>query len=462
MTAFPSLIRPLIRLCSVLLVAAAMLTAAAPSQAVDFLGQDATPLTLSVSKGQLIRLDRPAASVFIADPAIADIEVMSPRMIYVFARAPGETNLFAIGEDDSLINNVRLTVFPDIDRLDQSIARLAPGSAVQVTPIDRSLMLTGRVGTGVEAADIGRLAGDYLADPAQVINRVHVDGATQVNLRVRIAEVSREVVREIGINWESLLSVGDFTFGLATGRDAFQVVDGLPTVIRDGITDSILGQFRNDNLDINVLIDALERENLVNILAEPNLTATSGDTASFLAGGEFPIPVSQDDNEVSIEFKPFGVSLAFTPTVLGNGRINMRVRPEVSQLTSTGAITLDSLTIPALITRRAETTVELGSGQSFAIAGLFQANETEDSSGLPLLKDIPVLGLLFRSERFQRNETELVIVVTPYLVEPVSGPIALPTDRDGPQPSRTTDLADGTAAVAAAESFGTVGGFILK
>jgi pilus assembly protein CpaC len=276
-----------------------------------------------------------------------------------------------------------------------------------------------------------------------------VAAPTQVNLRVRVAEVSREVTKLFGINWEGIFSPGDFLFGLATGR-AFTTAGGLPFLRPSdagGLGNSLSGTYSNGDVSVNGIVDALEREGLINVLAEPNLTALSGETASFLAGGEFPVPVGQDDNNnIEIQFKQFGVSLAFTPTVLSAGRISMRVRPEVSDLSDKGAIKLNDLVIPALSTRRAETTVELGSGQSFAIGGLISNSTRNNLDKVPGLGDVPVLGPLFRSTRFQRSESELVIIVTPYLVAPVGG-ARLATPRDGLEdPSDLQRLIEGRLA----------------
>jgi pilus assembly protein CpaC len=234
-------------------------------------------------------------------------------------------------------------------------------------------------------------------------------------------------LKEFGINWESLFQSGNFTFGLVSGRT---VSDGFGSFLRSPTgANSAFGSWQSGDDFINTALDALAEEGLVNVLAEPNLTALSGETASFLAGGEFPIPIDSDDDGLEIEFKEFGISLAFTPTVLSSSRISLRVRPEVSDLSDKGAITINGLTIPALATRRAETTVELGSGQSFAIGGLLSTDIENAISKYPGIGDLPVLGTLFRSTRFRSNETELVILVTPYLVRPVDEPrMALPTD----------------------------------
>jgi pilus assembly protein CpaC len=235
------------------------------------------------------------------------------------------------------------------------------------------------------------------------------------------------LIRQFGINWDVAVETGSIAFGIATGNPTN--VAGSFLTRQAGVNNSFFRATPGD-LDLNALIDSLASDSLITVLAEPNLTALSGETATFLAGGEFPIPVSVDDGEIGIEFKEFGVSLSFTPTILSGGRISMRVRPEVSQLSTNGAITLQNLVIPALSTRRAETTVELASGQSFAIAGMMLDQREQRASQVPGLSDIPILGRLFDSDRFQKNETELVIIVTPYLVRPVSDRslLAVPTD----------------------------------
>jgi pilus assembly protein CpaC len=274
---------------------------------------------------------------------------------------------------------------------------------------------------------------------------LEVLSSIQVNLRVRVAEVSREVTRDLGFNWQALASVGDFAFGLRSGAAASAV--GALASAAGGLGASSPSRFgaglRTARLDVNAIIDALAADRLISKLAEPNLTAQSGETASFLAGGEFPVPVAATaTGQITIEFKPFGVGLAFVPTVLGPGRLNLRVRPEVSELSDNGAIIVPlasgTVRIPALSVRRAETTVELGSGQSFAIAGLLQRSSTQVQDGVAGLGEVPVLGALFRSDRFRRQETELVIIVTPYLVRPVSDPRALAAPTDGFRPA--TDL----------------------
>ena len=384
-------------------------------------------LTVELHKGRVIRLPRPAATVFVADPEIADVQAQSPSIVYLFGKRAGETSLYAVDENDQVLLRTRVVVQHNLSGLRQSIQQLLPTSRVEVATVDGSIVLTGQVDSPLEAQELRELAERYLGDKETLLNRVTIDAPTQVHLRVRVAEVSRDVLKQFGINWQALFQTGDFSFGLVNGR---AVADAAGTFLREpGGANSAFGNFTSSDAAVNVAIDALAEEGLVNVLAEPNLTALSGETASFLAGGEFPIPVDNGNNGLTIEFKEFGISLAFTPTVLSADRISLKVRPEVSDLSEKGSITVNGLVIPGLATRRAETTVELGSGQSFAIGGLMSSDIQNRLSKFPGLGDLPVLGALFRSQRFQSNETELVILVTPYLVRPVDAPAMAVADR---------------------------------
>jgi pilus assembly protein CpaC len=401
----------------------------------------AAAMRIEVNKGRLVRLDQPAASVFLADPNIADIQVKSPTLVYVFGKKAGETSLFAVDKNDELLANFRIAVTHNLSGLEQALRDYMPDAYIKASSLGDAVVLTGVVRSAKQAEDARSLAARLAGGDANVINRIAVKGPTQVNLRVRVAEVSRATVKQLGFNWETLFSPGNFAFGIATGSPVFNTsVRGAATdqarrflignTSAGGATDSIVGGFTAGSVDVNTVIDALENEGLLTILAEPNLTATSGETASFLAGGEFPVPVPQKGDTITIQFKKFGVGLSFTPTILDDGRISLHVRPEVSQLSSNGEVRINGFAVPALTTRRADTTVELGSGQSFAIAGLLQNNIAHDLRRFPGLGDLPILGPLFRSDGFRRNETELVIVATPYIVKPVSNPqmVSLPTD----------------------------------
>lgn len=396
------------------------------------------PVTLEINEGQLIRLSGSAASVFIANPEIADIQVKSPKILYLFGKQAGETTLYAVDDAGNLLLNSKVRVNHSLVRLRRAVRELVPGNPVQVTSVGGALVVSGQVSSSRDAEEVRRLTARFVTEEGDLIYRLNVGGPNQVNLRVRVTEVQREVMKEFGINWDIMGTSRDIALGIATGNP---IVAGGAAAIADPalragaiatrqsfgqtMTNSVFGSASKGGLDLNGLIDALEDEGLITILAEPNLTAVSGETASFLAGGEFPVLVPQDEDTITVEFKKFGVSLAFTPTVLDDSRISLRVRPEVSQLSNNGAVVLNNISIPALTTRRAETTVELGSGQTFAIAGLMQNNVQNSVSKFPGLGDLPIIGSLFRSTSFQRNETELAIIVTPYLVRPVSSAKAL-------------------------------------
>ncbi len=398
--------------------------------------QASRSLDMEVGLGTLIHLPSDTASVFVADPAIADVQVHSPRLVYLFGKKAGATTVVAVSSDDRVLFRREIHVRHALSRLREVLRQVAPDVPVEVMSVDGGLLISGTVPTPGMAETVRQVAERFLGEKETLINRLQVAAPTQVSLHVRIAEMNREVMRIFGINWDTVASPGDFLFGLATGRE-FTTAGSTPFLRltdSDGPAGALAGRYANGDVSINGLIDALEREGLVTVLAEPNLTALSGETAAFLAGGEFPIPVGVDNNNnIEIKFKQFGVSLAFTPTVLSGNRISLRVRPEVSELSQNGAITLQNISVPALSTRRAETTVELGSGQSFAIGGLISATTKHHLEKFPGLGDLPVLGALFRSTKFQREESELVIIVTPYLVRPAPAH-RLATPLDGLRP----------------------------
>jgi pilus assembly protein CpaC len=389
-----------------------------------------TPIVLEVGKGTLIRLNKAAATVFIANPDIADVQVKSPTLIYLSAKSPGETVIYAVDSDDNVLLHSPVRVDHDVSRVRQSLGVVMPGENISVNSVENSLVLSGNVSTAGRAERARVLAAAIAADTknANVVNQLAVNTPNQINLRVKIAEVNRTVLKSLGFNWQgnwantrldsstfNFLTNNPVTGGQITNKNLFTYGFGVPG----------MGS-------LQVTIDALASEGFITTLAEPNLTATNGQTASFLAGGEFPVPVASAAvngiQTISIEFKQFGVALDFTPTIIDANHISLRIRPEVSQLSSTGAVQIAGFSIPALTVRRAETTVDLGSGQSFALAGLLQNNTETDISKIPWLGDVPVLGQLFRSNQFQHNESELVIIITPYLVKPSDGVLATPTD----------------------------------
>jgi pilus assembly protein CpaC len=410
-------------------------------------------LTIELGGGQLVTLPQAAATVFAADPRVARVQAAAPTTLFISGVGRGRTVVVATAADGTEIASYEVVVGPPprppgapgpaapaapaLPAVEQAIRAVVPGvTNLSVRRVPGGVMLSGEVPTPSDAQRAFVIARAGLPEGERVIDQlriVRIGGAMQVNLRVRVAEVSRTITRELGFNWQALANTGRWTFGLLTGP--FAGARLLPGLGGEAGRNFIAGGYRSTSLDINGLIDALAQDQLITILAEPNLTAQSGETASFLAGGEFPVPVgAANGTTITIEFKQFGVSLAFVPTVLDSGRISLRVRPEVSELTEEGAINLPVaggvVRIPALRVRRAETTVELGSGQSFAIAGLLQDGSRITASGLPFLSEIPILGALFKSDRFRRNDSELVIIITPYIVQPVSDPgrLALPTD----------------------------------
>jgi pilus assembly protein CpaC len=416
------------------------------------MAQGRQTITVEVGSGQLVTLPRAAATVFAADPRIARVQAASPTTLFVSGVALGRTMIVATGADGSEIASYEVVIGgapvarapgraagagTGVPGVEAAIRAAVPGVRnLSVLRVPGGVVLGGEVSSAAEAQRAFAITRSGLPPTDRVIDELRVLGAMQVNLRVRVAEVSRVVTRELGFNWQVLGSAGNFTFGFVTGGLAGGAI-GAPI---GGNTSSLLGAgFSSGSWDANLLIDALASDQLISILAEPNLTALSGETASFLAGGEFPVPVATQDNQVVIEFKQFGVSLAFVPTVVDARRISLRVRPEVSELSDEGAITLPVaggvVRIPALRVRRAETTVELGSGQSFAIAGLLQDGTRMTGSGLPYLGELPFIGALFRSDKFRRSETELVIIITPYVVQPVSDPRALRAPTDGFKPA---------------------------
>lgn len=380
---------------------------------------DSETLYLSTGNAQLITLPSAADNVFVANPDVADVQVKSPRLIYLYGRTAGETTLFAVNKKDKVLLNKRVRVGANLGHLNQTLSTLFPASTVKASMVNKSLMLSGDVARAADADQIRRLALQYVSDEKLLFDRTRLITPNQVSLQVRVAEVSRAVTKQIGFNWSINDIIAGFAFGLVTANPAAAAIPNAITLNKTS------GRF-----SLDATIDALEENGLVTILAEPNLTALSGEEATFLAGGEFPILVPSGNGDISIEFKEYGVSLSFTPTVMDRNRISLKVAPEVSQLSQAGAVEVNGYSIPSLTTRRTSTVVELGSGQSLAIAGFLQRGSQQDVDKLPGLGDLPVLGALFNSDSFQREETELVIMVTPYIVNPVdSQRIALPTDR---------------------------------
>jgi len=376
----------------------------------------AGPLMVDAGQGVLVRLNEDATSVFVADPAVADVHVPSPRAVFVLGKKTGTTTLYVLGPNNKTLLQRTVTISRDMNALRSLIATRFANSNVQVSVSQGSLQLTGQLANAADADAVVQAVTPFLADKEVLVNRMTIDRPLQVQLRVRITEVDRNVTQQLGINWSSLSNAtGHFFGGIFSGRAIFS---GNQVNLPTNNAYSIFGAFSTGKSDIQVLVDALNQEGLLTVLAEPNLVALSGQTASFIAGGEFPIPVSQINGAIAVDFKQFGVKLDFTPTVLSDNRISLKVRPEVSQIDTSASVSTGGITVPGLSIRRADTTVELASGQSFAIAGLLQSTSNDIISQIPGLGSIPILGKLFSSTNYQNNKTELVITVTPYLVEP--------------------------------------------
>jgi pilus assembly protein CpaC len=373
------------------------------------------------------------SDVFVANDGIADVQVRSSTQLYVFGKSAGETTVYATDKAGRTVYAANVRVGTNIGSVGEMLRLAMPEASIQATPMNNLVLLTGTVGSPDDVSEAQRLVQAYVGAGTQVVSRIRSATPLQVTLKVKIAEVSRSLVRQMGVNLLSSDATSGFKTGILQGSGIFlpepgSDAKGAGSVIRSAIGSTFSASGKLFGLDLLATLDLAESDGLVSTLAEPNLTALSGETASFLAGGEYPIPVSQGNGGISIEYKSYGVGLAFTPVVLADGRISMRVRPEVSELSAEGSVRINGTTVPALTTRRAETTIELGSGQSMMIAGLLRNSNTNNVDKAPFLGDLPILGALFRSTKYKRAETELVVIVTPYLVRPVSGQLALPTD----------------------------------
>ncbi len=419
----------------------------------------ARSIAISIGRGQLVTLPGKMTDVFVANDSVADVQVKSTNQLYVFGKSGGETTVYASNSNGDVVWSANVRVGTNIDSVDQMLKLAMPEAHIVTSTMNNTVLLTGTIAAPEDAAEAERLVKAFVDPKTTVISRLKMATPLQVNLHVKFAEVNRSLVRQIGSNITTIDGNGNITkFGLNTGRGAgttFTTDPRLPLGLGNTVTGQIPdinnpGKFISKDgtnvtplqgqstlavmgklFGLNVLsaLDLGETIGLVTSLAEPNLTALSGETANFLAGGEYPIPVSTGLGNTSIEFKKYGISLAYTPTVLANGRISLRVKPEVSELSSDGAIISNSFSVSALTVRSAETTIELGSGQSFMIAGLLRNNAQDTITKMPGAGDLPILGSLFRSTSFKKGETELVIIVTPYLVNPVdSSEIKLPTD----------------------------------
>jgi pilus assembly protein CpaC len=359
-------------------------------------------IELTVGHGRVLHLDEAAESVYVGDTTIADLRIVAPDVVYVYGRKIGSTNLIAISADQKVRASVAFRVVADPGSANKASRELQPTTHTNLKLFGNRVAAVGPTRRVEEALDVQNAAETFSPPNQPPINDTTIAGSQQINIRVRFAEVSREDVQRFGVG-----SSGGG--GIAFGGSGSQ---------------------------LDALVKALQSNGMLTILAEPNLTAVTGRPASFLAGGEIPIPTPGNQaGQITVSYKPFGVSLEFTPTLIKTNRIGLRVRPEVSSLSRFGSVTANGIELPSLMVRRADTTVEVASGQTFAIAGLFQRQMSLDYDQTPEIADLPVLGPLFRSARYRRDESELVILITPILVEPVRDRgLATPLDRPAPPP----------------------------
>ena len=378
-------------------------------------GTRSAAITIPIGKSENVHTDGAFSDVVVADPETADVVPLTDHSVSILGKKIGATRISLYGEGKRLVGLVDVEVSYDTVRLSAAIARQFPHAKIRVSSLNGRLMLSGSAPDGLTVDKAMTFAKQFGPD---VVNSIQVSAPQQVLLAVRFIEVSRTASRELGISWKVVgqnVNAAIGTGALVSGNAPFGTI--LANVIKGGT-------------NVDALIQALEQRQVARSLAEPNLVALSGDTANFLAGGEFPFPVSASLGTVTIEWKRFGVGLAFTPTVLGDGQINLKIEPEVSQLDPTNVVQVGNVAVPSLIVRRANTTVELRDGQSFAMAGLLQNTGNANFQQLPWLADVPVLGALLRSTQYQKKETDLVIIVTPHLVQPArpGDPLRVPTD----------------------------------
>jgi pilus assembly protein CpaC len=389
------------------------------------MGKRTTSINVVVGKSEDVRTDQAFMEVIVGDPEIADVNPLTDHTISILGKKIGTTRVSVYAEGKKQVGIFDIEVSYDVVKLSSELSRQFPRSHIKVSPVNGRIMLSGTAPNAVIVDRAVMIAKQFGPD---VINSIGVTQPQQVLLEVRFVEASREASRELGINWNVVgktVTANLGAPGLLSNSSPFGTI--MATLLGRGV-------------EADLLIKALEDRGVARRLAEPNLVALSGDTASFLAGGEFPFPVMGTLSQITIEFKKFGVGLAFTPTVLANGLINLKIEPEVSQLDPSNTFSVGGVQIPSLIVRRASTTVELRDGQSFAIAGLLQANSTTNQKQLPWIADIPILGALFRSAQFQKNETDLAIIVTPRIVRPARPIDMVQTPLDSSLPGNDADL----------------------
>ena len=414
--------RPLAIALMAVLALAAGLRATAPASAadldlyVDDIGSKRY-VKLGLGKSMVVRLPRAARDVLVSDPEKVDAVTRTSKKTYLIGKKVGQTNAFFFDSEGREILNLEIQVERDLAILKRMLRKIIPGNGIRLESVNDNVILTGTVSSASQSKRASDLAAKFAGKPEQVLNMLSIAGKEQVALKVSVVEMQRTVLKQLGIDLATRFDISRTVVNLAT-VNPFTL--GLPGGL------GAAAAYSKGGTIVSSTLRAMERNGLLRTLAEPTLTAVSGEPAKFLAGGEFPVPVAGDNDTVTIEYKPFGVGLGFTPVVLSEGRISLKVSTEVSELSTDNAFQLRSskspaLTIPSLVTRRAETVVEMPSGGSLVMAGLIKDRAKQQLNGVPGVKDVPILGALFRSRDFSRDETELVVIVTPYIVKPVAG-----------------------------------------
>lgn len=392
-----------------------------------------TTLEVPMNRAVVVESDSPFAELTIANPSIADISSLSDRSIYVLGKEPGLTTLTLLDPSGRLITNVDVRVAADVSEFKERLRQILPGEKIEVRTANDGIVLSGTVSSAARLQRALDLAERYA--PERVSNLMSVGGVQQVNLQIRFAEMQKSVSKELRSSVAAVDSNGVIGTGqwLEGDNSLGGFLNGDRTVVDAGTVGALIFNFGIGSAELGVLMEALESKGVVRTLAEPNLTALSGQEARFLAGGEYPVPVPQDDDTITIEFKPFGIELDFVPRVVDGDLINLELKAAVSEIDPTSSLNLDGFTIAGFNRRETATTVELRDGESFAVAGLIQDDFVDNISQVPWIGDVPVLGTLFRSTSFRREQTELVIIVSAHLVSPTRGDaLSLPTDRVKP------------------------------
>ncbi|MGI9371197.1 MAG: type II and III secretion system protein family protein [Hyphomicrobiales bacterium] len=413
-------------------------------------GETDRKLNIGANKTVVVRLPVAARDVLVGNPEIVDAVARTPFTVYLFAKKIGETNVFFFDEEGRQILSLDIDVGRDAAALKSILNRVMPGNRVRVHSVGETVVLTGKVRSQQDAAQASMLAAKYVGDKEKVVNSITIANKQQVLLKVRVIEIQRQILKQLGVDAAGLVRIGNASIGLVSGNPfsvAGQALNGFSNIATGGAAgNGVFGRIAGAS-SFDGALRLMERDGMVRTLAAPTLTSISGESAKFLAGGEFPVPVNGGDDGITVSFKPFGVGLGFTPVVLSENRINLKISTEVSEISNenqatvgaggtvdsdgeTTTISQNAFVIPSLRVRRAETTVEIGSGGSLVLAGLISERLRQDINGIPGMKDVPVLGTLFRSRDYQRNETELVVMVTPVIVKPVAeGQLATPLDR---------------------------------